>query len=307
MSFLTDAYSFQFKDVVLHHALKSWQDKVAFRNAVHEYLNRPGGEVQPMLRRPAEFVFSCFYLGKDWAAQYRALHDSLDESNKGPLIHPLLGSMPAAVDEVNATSTPGTGRNLIEFQLKITEDRVDTRLVARTTPPSPQQAAAAATEKAGALVQVIATMQQAQTAVNKYVGLVEEYVALALSVASGFVFSTEIGALLVQIGAAAEACQQAIRGDEQNTADASVYPQLIAVDQTYAACLQLDDAVRSARPQPETCRVQAAAPLLVLCQQWYGGPAALEYAAIIEELNRLPNPGWVPAGYDLIRPPPTVK
>lgn len=306
--YLTDTYQFEFGDLVLHQALKSWRDKIEFRNAVHEYLKRAGGEVEPMARKPAEFTFDCFLLGDNWRAQYKAIVDALDENNKGTLIHPLLGEMPAACSMLTSGSTPGTGRNLIEFQLSFIEDRVDSKLAA-SLPPTAQQKAAEMVQVTQELNLVAAESgaDRSLGAVQQYIKRVENYAEIAINAVTALVINPSVEQALQVLGGLTDQVIGQILIDPAFPNSAAAYTTIALVERAYATALELGDLLEATGPRPVTRRVGATSSLIGLCQTWYGGVAALEYMELIETLNRINNPNEIPAGTELLIPPPTME
>lgn len=303
--FLDDVYEAEFRGRRLHHRLKSWQDKIEFRNAVHEFLNRRGAEIQPLRRKAAEFTLNCYYEGPTWRSDYDALVKDLDEGNKGSFVHPLLGEMPAAAQMLTATVTPAQAKNLIEFTLVLIEDRVDT-LLAADFEPAPAALAASIIEQTDALAVAVEAYYTARAAAQSYIDQVVSYAALAEAAAGSFVIDPAVPRALSASGRLSEAAIQALLRDPGNVSDASLYDILAAIEVSYATALDLDDALRALRPQPVKRRVPGPGPLIMHCQRWYGGPRALEYLAIIETLNPHVPSAWIPGSMDLLIPPPTI-
>lgn len=298
------SYKFQFKGLVLHQALKSWSDKIAFRNAVHEYLKRAGAEIEPMRRKAAEFTFSCFFLGPTWQTQYKELLDSLDESNLGPLVHPLLGALPAACDLLSAQSTPGTGRNLVEFTLQFTENNVDSYLAAEGTPP-PAEAIAKVAATAAALTaeSKVAGLIQSAGKVRAFVARLGGYLEAATQAATQIAQNPSWQNVLTTLGQEAEVTIGAVLADPSIVTDCQAYEVLTLIEQCYAGALDVADAIDAVIPQPQQVTVQTGNSLINLCQRWYGGEKAVEAAEYIQTVNRVPNPSWIKAGTALRVPP----
>ena len=319
---LNDVYACQFTTdagdvVLLHQQLKSWQDKIAFRNAVHEYLQRDGAEIQPMGRKPAEFTLNCFYLGPTWKAAYGSLVNALTKSSKGNFVHPLLSQMRAAIDGIEGTSTPATGKQLIEFAVRIIEDRVDSSLGTSdgSTQPTPAAAAGVATNLLGQLNDAATaappngTMPwgQISLAMGFYQNLAETYIAAAENAVGTLAIDPVLDITLSQAGAAADAAMAAVLADPACYTDAYGYPLLTLIEQSYASCLDLDDAVQQQLPVPEMVTIDVPISLWQLCENRYGGPQTPSYMDFIMLINPhlIPNPAQIPGGVQLLLPPKT--
>lgn len=304
-TFLHDVYEFELLGIRLMQSLKTWSDKIAFRNAVHEFLKRDGATIERMGRKAAEFRFQCFFEGPNWRIEYGNLIAKLSDNNTGSMTHPLLGPMQVAVDLLEGSSTPATGRDLVEFALTITENQVDLSL-AEEQEPRPLQLSAQAQQSAS-LAQVRATQDFPQSApiVSAYVNAVAAYTAAAELALTDPVAALQLEGLLSKVGRSAQLSEQALLLDPNRAVDADIYDVLAEIELGYAAVLTMQEAILSQVVLPEAVTVTVSQPLITWCQQRYGGADALRYAEIIERSNALPDPLWVVQGTELLAPPPT--
>lgn len=303
--FLHDVYEFEFLGMKLMQALKSWSDKVAFRNAVHEYIKRDGASIERMGRKPAEFRFNLFFTGDNWRIEYGNFLAKLSQNNKGPLVHPLLGPMQAAADIVEGSVTVATGRNLVELSLAVTEDRVDVLLVEEQEPRPLEQSAAAQEAAASARDQAVQNYPQTAPLVQTYTDAVVSYTTAAEASLLDYSQVLGLGALLAQVGRTADLAAQALLVDPAVLVEADAYDALSTIERGYAACLAMQEALLAQIAPPVVRTIVASQPLITLCQGWYGGADAVRYADLIQQYQVVHDPNWVPQGTSLLIPPPT--
>ena len=303
---LSDTYRFQFGELQLAQRLKSWQDKIAFRLAVHQYLKRDGGELENMGRAPLEFTAQCWFEGPTWRADYAKLVNYLSENPRRKLTHPLLGGMDAGVELLTATATPAQSVDLIEFTLQIKEDRVDALLAEqRQTPSSLRGRIDQQGEEMEARTQAFTDNTDTLALVHQYITDASVWANAAERAANDLVINVALATQLDSLGTQNEAVIAALLLDA-TTPDAAKYPMLTLSEQIYAGCLESYEALLAIRPEPETVIIQVSAPLIVLCQRWYGGRDAAAYYELITTMNRVREPNLIRAGQVLVIPPPTM-
>lgn len=304
-TFLHDVYEFEFLGMKLMQALKSWTDKIAFRNAVHEYIKRDGASIERMGRKPAEFRFNLFFSGDNWRIEYGNFLARLSENNKGPLVHPLLGPMQAAGDVVEGSVTVATGRDLVELSLAVTEDRVDVLLVQEQEPRPLEQSAAAQEAASSAREQAVQNFPQTAPLVQTYAESVVNYTTAAEASLTDYAQVLALGSLLAQVGRTADLAAYGLLIDPAVLVEADAYDALSTIELGYASCLAMNEAILAQVAPPVARTVVASQSLISLCQGWYGGSDAVRYADLIQQYQVVPDPNWVVQGTSLIIPPPT--
>lgn len=303
-TFLQDVYEFELLGMPLMHALKSWSDRVAFRNAVHEFIKRDGATVERMGRKPSEFRFNLFFSGPTWRTDYVKFLAKVSDNNKGPCSHPLLGPFDGAVDIIEGSVTVATGRNLAEISVTVTEDQVDVA-AAKEDPPRVMTATAAAQESSS-LLQATADQNFPQSAplVQTYAQAVLDYTGAAEAALLDYSQALQLPTLLAEVGRTSDLCVAALLVDPNVLVDADAYDAISLVEQGYASCLAAQDALLAQVALPVERTVLVSQPLISLCQGWYLGRDAALYADLIQQIQVVPDPNWVPQGTTLLIPPP---
>lgn len=300
--FLSDVYEFELFGIQLMQNLKTWSDKISFRNAVHEFLNRDGASVEYNGRKPATFTFAVYFSGPNWRIQYNNLIAKWSQSSKTQCVHPLLGPINVAVDEIEATSTPATGRNLLEATIRVTEDRLDLQL-AREQEPRPSELAQQAVSLSTQAADDIATKYQlALGTARKYVSAVASYTALAQAAQLDPIAALELRSNLSLVVTASEAVLADLLSDPTAVDQCDVMDEVDAIILAHSACIELYDALNGEGVFPEQVKITGAQSLIQWCAARYGGPAAERYAEIIERMNYIPDVGWLQPNTVLLAP-----
>lgn len=305
--YLSDVYDFELLGTRLMHRLKSWSDKIEFRNAVHEFLKRDGASIERGGRKPAKFRFSIFLLGPNWRIEYGNLLAKAQDNNKTECVHPLLGPLQVAIDDIELQSTPGTGRDLAEITISVTEDRVDLAL-AREEEPRPLELSARAQLNA---TQAQALVEEAYPyvvgEVRRYVAAVTAYSTLAEQSLVDPIAALSLETQLAQVAATSDACIAALLSETATAYQCDSFDAIDQVTQGYAALVELQFALQKDGRFPELVDLTVSQPLIQWCAQRYGGANALRQAELIERMNQLPDVTWVTQGTRLLVPPIRVS
>jgi hypothetical protein len=304
--FLSDVYEFELLGIRLMHKLKSWTDKIEFRNAVHEFLKRDGASIERGGRKPAKFRFSIFLLGPNWRIEYGNLLAKAQDNNKTECVHPLLGPLQVAIDDIELQSTPGTGRDLAEITISVTEDRVDLAL-AREEEPRPLELSARAQLNASQAQSIVeSAYPYAVGEVRRYVAAVTAYSLLAEQSLADPIAALSLETQLAQVAATSDACIQSLLSDALTGYQCDAFDAVDQITQGYASLVELQFALQKEGRFPEIIDLTVSQPLIQWCAQRYGGANALRQAELIERMNKLPDVTWVPQGTRLLVPPVLV-
>jgi prophage DNA circulation protein len=305
-TFLKDVYEFELLGMKLMQSLKSWSDKIAFRNAVHEFIKRDGATIERMGRKASEFRFNIFFIGDTWRTEYANFLAKVSENNKGPCVHPLIGPISSvAVDIIEGSVTVATGRNLVELSVSVTEDRIDVSAAREEAPRLPTSTAEA--QEAVATAQATADQNFPQSAplVHTYAQAVFAYATSAEAATLDYSQVLQLPALLAQVGRTSDLCIAALLADPNVLVDADAYEVISLVEQGYAACLAGQEALLAQVALPVERIVTVSQPLISLCQGWYDGRDAALYADLIQQIQVVADPNWIQQGTALLIPPPT--
>ena len=315
-SVITDGSVFQFRDLVLHGVLVTWSHRLGIRLASHEYLKRDGGEQEPMGAAVGRFSYRCVFLGPDATARYNNLVLSVRQNPRGILVDPRLGRIQAACEGIEASETPETGVDCIEFEVRFAEDALDTAL-ASAQPLGPSAYAAQVTDAMGSLTDLVdarflgnpATSFQA---VLKYVEALgraaETYTDAALASLQTDTPDPTLRQLLGVVLAQRDGFLGALAATLAYTLepDVSLTPYRAQARQVYSSCLQLQDAITALKPPVILFPVGTAMSLVQVAVTLYGKDARRKVPEI-RSLNRIPTPYWIPGGTVLKVVAPQVR
>jgi prophage DNA circulation protein len=302
---LTGVSSFRWKDLDLAGNLVSWNDTIRVRLAAHVYLKRTGAEIEPMGAEPGHFTMRLCFLGSDWAKQYRAFVGSVRKDPRGQMVHPLLGTMRVACEGISdAAVTPGSERDSINLTVSFIEDQVDTTL-ANDQFPGPAAKQGQVSKLATQVTSAIATYATAITAGVALTGAAISFAADAAASASSNTPDPSLEQQLAAVATNAASAIAALLSDPAAVTDASSYDAISLVEQLYAACLALADAVAASKPIIVEYVVPGTTDIATLAAKLYG-PDAFDRLDEILTLNRIANPFAIPAGTVLRVATPTL-
>jgi prophage DNA circulation protein len=295
---LTDVSAFRFKDMDLSGALVSWNDRFGMRLAGHQYLKRDGAEQEPMGAEPGRFTVRLCFLGASWAKQYRALVASIRKDPRGQMVHPIFGTLQVACEGIqDAAVVPAAELDAINISASFVEDAIDATIVADAfVGPAAHQ---------GRVSNLAASLI---TAISGYAALVAQAAALTAAAVSFAVDAVaassndqpdpSLDGQLAALGTSTQGLISAVLASPQSTSDATAYPVLDAIEQLYAECLALADAVAASKPTIVTYVVTGDTTLPTLAATLYGkdGRSRMDEIAT---LNRIPDPFRIRAGTTL--------
>lgn len=314
-SVITDGKIFQFKQHVLHGALSSWNHRIGIRLAVHEYLKRDGGEVEPMGAAPGRFSYRVVFIGPDVTARYNELVLSIRREPRGLLVDPRLGRLRVGCEGIDARETPEEGVDVIECELHFVEDAVDTAL-AEPAPGVHQLAAQVSTSMSGlsGLVpaafagNLFTSVQAVNLTLARLVAVSATFTEAALAAVSAQTPAQELEQLLGSVQATSRAFQLALLATLPDTRApaVSLTPMRLMADQVAIGCLKLYLAVQVQGPAIQSYSVPQAMPLTQIATALYGQDA-VERLPVLRTLNRIRTPYWVPQGTVLQILAPTAK
>lgn len=302
---LTDAKSFRWKDLDLAGNLMSWNDRIGMRLAVHQYLKRDGAEVEPMGAEPGRFTMRLCFLGENWAKQYRALVATIRKDPRGQMVHPLLGTMNVACEGIpDASVVPGQERDSINLTIVFVEDQVDAQVLSDDSPgPAARKA------KIVSIASQVSAISQAaawgQTAVNLTTAAISFAVAAESAAASLSDADVTLDGQLGVVATSSEDAEDAIADDSTYTTPAASFVALSVVEQLYAECLDMLDAVAATKPLILTYTVPAQTDVASIAARLYGKDGLGRMDEILV-LNRIANPYAIPAGTVLQVATPTI-
>lgn len=278
--------------------------------AEQKYLQRDGGDIQGLGVGIEAYTFSCFYLGENYDARFRALRAAFNRQPKGLLSHPELGNIRAhCLGITDYAMDYMRERECINFRISFKQDATDvTNYVIKV--PSVASKGSALINTLRSAAPVISAVAAAATFVAKLpntanvvrTDLTRTFEALT-NFAVLFVTSAVKAATLGQVDftlqaqrdrvfAQADATTKALR--ETGLPDATLYPSLAAVQSTYAQTLELDTLVRTQTPKIETYTTQGRIPIVVLSAQRYGSPDAMAHIDEIRVNNHIGTFGIMP-------------
>ncbi|MFO0578702.1 MAG: DNA circularization N-terminal domain-containing protein [Polyangia bacterium] len=307
---------FQFRDLVLHGVLVTWSHRLGIRLASHEPLKRDGGEQEPMGAAVGRFSYRCVFLGADATARYNNLVLSVRQNPRGILVDPRLGRIQAACEGIEASETPETGVDCIEFEARFAEDALDTAL-ASAQPLGPSAYAAQVTAALGSLTDLVdarflGNPVRSFLSVLQYAEALgraaEAYADAALAALQTDSPNPALRQLLGVVLAQQDALLVALQATRAYTLepDVSLTPYRAQARQVYSACLQLQDSITALKPPVILFPVTTAMSLVQVAVVLYGKDAQSKVPEI-RALNRLETPYWIPAGTVLKVVAPQVR
>lgn len=300
---IPDGKVFRFGDMELHGNLMQMVDSHKPRNAVHEYLKRDGAQIEYMGRGPKRFRFMVSFIGPNFRKQYLNTMAALDRNPKGLLVHPLLGSIPAAYDGTEgATVDISRAIDSIDLPIAFIEDRVDTNLEREAEDARSVNAKeAAVTGKSATLTAAIAIYGSVvEAAVEILTETAEEYAEVAAASVNDTTPDTSLSTRLGDVAAYANSAIRAILDDDtdEDATDASKFEAIDAVEQLFAACLEMDEAIGTQRPPMTEYTVAVTIGIGALAARIYGRDATAKIDEILS-LNRIQTPHAIPGGTKL--------
>lgn len=331
-SVLTGAEAASFKGISINAQLVEWTDTRQYRHAVHEFLKVDGAKVEPMGRRPFSCRMNLFFVGPNWRADLTKFLSSVDRDPTGVLVHPAFGSIDAFCQGTEGGSmNVENARDMYVLPVSFIENNVNQRLTETLG-----QGVPAAQQNTSSMSQsLMLAMDRLQGAVAKasistFVDSVTEYVLLtALSTfvsvsqdVTGTVFGTDAPSMDQQLAIVrdnANSAKAAIIADPTSgvsaaalaagtaSATARTYEMIALVEQTFAACLELDAAIRKNKPVLQKYTVPGMMHIGTLAGIFYGsdGPSRIP-EILVNNRGKIPTPAAIRKGTVLLMAPPTV-
>jgi len=304
---LTDAKPFQWQDLVLHERVESWKDSLSVRAGEFEYLNRNGGEQQPLGTSARRTTITCVFLGADCTAQLRDLYARIERNPRGLLIHPRLGQWYALCTGVESSESPAKSVDMVEFTISFRQDEIDTLTQIERKPTAQQRAGSVyegvqrMNEKLASILPLglISTAWAAvQAAQAIFTQQAEKFAQDATQAGLALIPVPMLQAQLGRIASAKADEEAALRATGRS--DAQLYPVLHELRVTAAATQDLYNDVIAQRPPVVTFDVPTAMSMTDVAVRLYGRDAS----AKMDEL-RLLNPqlrrAWmIPGGVRLV-------
>lgn len=305
-SVLTNAQDFRFKDIELNGVAEGWDDDLPIRLAQYEYLKRDGAEQEPMGAGAKGFVFRCCFIGPDCGQRYQNLASSIQKEPRGQLVHPRLGVFNVACRGIKGRESPATALDTIEFTIEFVENQVDqsiqgdNRIGPQKRASQVNDAASRATDAVSAIVSNRIANQIYSAAVAAVVTMnawANKFAEKALQVSQSDAPDLELGKLLANVLEKRDLAIVALEA----TLPVTLLPSVSLTDSktacyiTYAACVQLYNAVLAQKPPIMTYVVPTAMALNPILVAIYGAAARSRRSEAFL-LNRIPTPHWIPQG-----------
>jgi len=300
---VTDFQGCSFKGLDLARFITEWKDSRQPALAVHRYLQRDGGEVEPMGRKPHEVKVTLAFAGKTWRSDWLPIAASIDDDPKGPLVHPVYGRMQTACQGFeSATMNVETAANLYIVPLGFIEDSVDSRIVSDSA-QGPAGKAAVVEATGAALLQRSPAQPQIRGSLLRLVTTASAFASSALdttlALGSSHILPTVLDAVRQQV----LDTRQVLRA---TVSDTQSYETLVGIEQLYDACLSLDNALRASGPALFVYVVPSLTSLVALAARLYRADAVARMPEILaNNRGRIPNPAAIRAGTELILRRPT--
>lgn len=321
-SVLTAAQDFVFTTkggarLSLNGVLASWNDAIRVRLAVHEYLKRDGGEVEPMGAAPGRWSFRCSFIGADCTTRYRNLVATVRREPRGEIVHPRLGSVKVGCEGIQSSEDPGSMIDVIDFVIDFVEDAVDTAVVTDDE-VGPQIRATEARQWAEFATSAIAKINGEHIANMVWSALVASqanYDDHVQSFATRVDDATQTDAPLPDLekllGNIKELRDETLTDLTKilvytRESDVSLTQIRTAIYLAYAACLQAYNGLIAEKPPIVVFTVPTAMPLTVIAVRIYGRDARLKMQEIMT-LNRIQTPYWIPQGTKLRVVAPVIR
>ena len=315
---VTDWQGASFKGIDISPWVMEWHDTRASGVVVHEYIKRDGGEGEAVGRPPHEAQVTLCFVGANWRNDYLALQQAIDAGPIGDFVHPVLGAMRAACFGPSmASMVIADGVDTYTVPLRFLESAVDSKA------PSPlskgpeaansdvndandqltQDAAPWTANPTSTTAVAIASLQSAAVGVNGYA-------AAALAASTTLIPDSALSSLLDAARLAGQSARDALLADVSvatATNDAAKYAVLADIEQLYAACVALDDAVRSQRPRTFDYTLVGCTHIANLARLFYGSDGVDRIDEILmNNADKIADPGMIPAGTTLTMAVPTI-
>lgn len=299
--------------IELHRWMQTVQDRIVPRLAVHEFLKVDGAEIEYMGRSPNVYRFALTFVDTDavettageWRALYNNLVARLDRQTKGILIHPVFGQIRVACQGIDGSAIDiAQSVNSIQVPIAFIDDNIDTKRDPAGL-PSVSLRVSDVTDAIEAFETNAAPFLSAATLVTALATSAAAYATAAQAASDD---NAEDVALATQLGTVADdttAAIEAIETDPANEAAADAYAAVAAAEWVHAACIEVDEALRDARPPLIEYVVGADTNILALASILYG-PDAQNRIDEILLLNPGLNPYQIPSGTALSLSTPTL-
>lgn len=316
-SVLINAQVFTFKEQELYGATESWADDLPVRLAQYEYIKRDGGEQEPMGAGVKTFTFSCVFMGPDCGQRYQALAASIQQDPRGELVHPRLGTFQVACRGIRGRESPANAIDVIEFTIEFVENKVD-QTIASDGQFGAQARASQASDAAQDAIDAISAVLANRIANTVYAAAVaaatdlqawvNRFTERALQSAQSDLPDTSLEKLLENVKGKRDAALAAFAAvlpytlqPEVSLTDANTSAYI-----SYAASLQLYQAIVATKPQIVTFTVPAMMSANQVLVRLYGAQARAQRANLFL-LNRFPTPYAIPGGTTLRVVAPVVQ
>ncbi len=308
---IPDANAINFKGIDFSKYVVSFQDDRQPSIAMHTYLKRDGGEVEPMGRKPHETKFNCAFVGSAGIKAFKRLQASIDDDPTGTLVHPIYGKLRmccqgftgAGMDVENAT-------NLYNVPLGFVEDSVDTKTEGNNdTDASPESRQSSVNAYATAISNLAAKFTTAVTATAGLVSSAVSYADAAVAASQNTTPDASLSTQLANVKASSEAVSAAIIADTSVatiSGTAAKYDAVATVEQLYDACVLLSIAVQSQKPKLFLYIVPAKISILALAHRFYLQDGLNRVDEILaNNAGKVADPGAIPGGTSLLMATPT--
>lgn len=324
MAGITNAQTFQFKDIDLHGTLENWNDTLGIRIANHRYLKRDGGETEWMGADQRRFRFKCVFIdtgdGTSVTDRYQQLEASIYTQPLGLLIHPRLGKIQVACDALQVTENPPQGIDAIEFNISFVENAVDTTLTAPNV--GPQVSISDMTNSlskfsitnldvvAGGVsiegtfsVLTLSARFALRDVINSFVSTCNTFLQLASDAASSIY---QVPALLSQLNIVITQGNATIAYIQNlGKPDVIMWPLIENVKTVQAEARNTYNSIIASKPTVITFTVPSLMSIQTIATRLYGKDAQSHIQEILS-LNNIPNPAAIPIGRVLLISAPTI-
>jgi hypothetical protein len=299
-----------FKGVDFGKYVTRWDDSRQPSVVVHRYNKRDGGEAEYMGRKPHEARIQVCWIGKTWRDDFLKLQAAIDEDPVGDLVHPVYGSMRAAcLGHQGASMDMESSPNLYEVAYQFIESAVDTKVSsdsANDTQSAAEQQQRVTRVNAQLAIQ-IASFASAATSVAALSTSSTAFAAAAVASSVSSTVDVTLPQQLAAVLSGTDVAIAAIMADPLAVDGAVTATAVTLCEELYDACIQIDNAIRAAKPTVFLYTVPMRMHITNLARIFYGKDGAAREAEILANNPRkLPNPGSIPPGTQLLMAAPTV-
>lgn len=296
----------RFKGIDINVKMTEWTDSRRPRLALHSFLKRDGGLVEPMGREQFRCKMILVYVGETFAEEFKELAKSVDDDPKGTLSHPLFGDMQVACEGFEgATLNIENGKNLYTVPVSFVEDNVDQKLANQLTGVAAQQQTVENTSNN--LLTKITQFASAATAIVNLANAAVSFSTSAFQSQSSFAFTPGLSTALQNLNTLTADAVTAIKDDPASIPEPKCYDTIVLCEQLYDACVQMLSAISVAKPRLITFIMPLQMHIANLAVRLYGADGRARIDEIMS-LNpgKIPNPACIPPGTSLLVSQPTA-